>query len=133
VRTVRRTGYAAGVLFALLFIFAAPSVISYFTSDPAVAEAARTYAFVIGLSQVFVAVECVNEKVLSGSGHTMPIAPITLIGNLMRLPIAYVMALTFGMGASGVWWAINLSTIFKGLAYRRVVEKREWLDTISKT
>ena len=133
VRTVRRTGYAAGVIFALLFIFAAPSVISFFTSDPAVADAARTYAFVIGLSQIFVAVECVNEKVLSGSGHTMPIAPITLIGNLMRLPIAYLMALTFGMGASGVWWAINLSTIFKGLAYRRVVEKGEWLGPISKT
>ncbi|MFT5081593.1 MAG: putative MATE family efflux protein [Planctomycetota bacterium] len=133
VRTVRRTGYAAGAIFTLVFIFAAPSVISIFTSDPAVADAARTYAFVIGLSQIFVAVECVNEKVLSGSGHTMPIAPITLIGNLIRLPIAYTMALTFGMGAAGVWWAINLSTAFKALAYRRVVQKREWLGPISKT
>ncbi len=132
VSTVRRIGYTAGGVFACFFWFGAPLVTGWFTEDAAVAEAALTYAFVIGFSQIFVAIETVNEKFLLGSGHTKPIAPITLIGNLLRLPIAWVLALTCGFGAAGVWWAINLSTAYKALSYRRVVQKGEWLSSGAK-
>jgi putative MATE family efflux protein len=132
VHTVRRIGYTAGGIFACFFWFGAPLVTEYFTQDEAVAQAALSYAFVLGFSQVFVAIETVNEKILLGSGHTKPIAPITLVGNFLRLPIAWVLALTFGFGAAGVWWAINISTAYKALSYRRVVQKGEWLSAAAK-
>lgn len=127
VRLVRRTGYTAGALFSLLFFFGAPLLVHFFTSDPAVAHETVVYTRVLAFSQLFVSIETVNEKVLLGSGFTRPIGPITLVGNLIRLPLAWLMTVVFGWGAAGVWWAINLSTYFKAFSYRRVVEQGEWL------
>jgi len=128
VRTVRRIGYSAGLAFSLVFWFGGPLLAGEFTQDPAVHAQVIGYTSVLAFSQLFVAVETINEKVLLGSGHTAPIAPITLIGNAVRVPLAMLFALTLGWGASGVWWAINVSTYLKALAYRHVVERGRWLD-----
>jgi len=127
VRLARRTGYTAGLSFSVLFFFGAPYLVHFFTSDPAVAHETVVYTRALAFSQLFVSIEIVNEKVLLGSGFTRPIGPITLVGNLIRLPLAWLMAIVLGWGAVGVWWAINLSTYFKAFFYRRVVEKGEWL------
>ena len=128
VRLARRTGYTAGLVFSVLFLFGAEHLVSFFTADAAVAHETVVYCRVLAFSQLFVAIETVNEKVLLGSGFTRPIGPITLFGNLIRLPIAWLLTVVLGWGASGVWWAINLSTYFKAFAYRRVVQQGLWLD-----
>ena len=128
VRLARRCGYTAGLLFSVLFVYGAPMLVSSFTQDEAVARETLTYCRVLAFSQLFVAIETVNEKVLLGSGFTRPIGPITLFGNLIRLPLAWLLTVVLGWGASGVWWAINLSTYFKAYAYRRVVQQGKWLD-----
>jgi Na+-driven multidrug efflux pump len=127
VHLVRRTGYTAGLFFSVLFFFGAPHLVHIFTKDPAVAHETVVYTRALAFSQLFVSIETVNEKVLLGSGFTRPIGPITLIGNLIRLPLAWLMTIQLGWGAMGVWWSINLSTYFKAFFYRRVVQKREWL------
>jgi len=124
---VRRIGYGAGLLFSVLFYFGSPLLVRFFTEDPAVRDEVLVYTRVLAFSQLFVAIETINEKVLLGSGHTRPIAPITLIGNVMRIPLALLFTGFFGAGAAGVWWSINISTYFKALAYRRIVQKREWM------
>lgn len=125
---VRRTGYACGIAFGVLFFFCAGPVAAFFASDPEVAREAVIYARVLAFSQFFVAVETINEKVLLGSGYTKPIGPISLIGNVIRIPLAWGLAIGSGFGAAGVWWAINLSTYFKAFAFRRAVEQGDWLD-----
>ena len=49
--------------------------------------------------------------------------------NCLRIPLAHVKAIVLGMGLSGVWWAINISSfgkcVWAGVLYRR----KNWLRT----
>lgn len=128
VDVARRAGHALGVFYALLFLIGARWLAPVFTDDPAVLEQVLVYTGVLAFSQFFVAMETVNEKVLLGSGYTRPISGITFVGNGLRIPLAYVFALTWGGGGAGVYWAINVTTYIKALAYRWIVQQRKWLE-----
>lgn len=104
---------AAGLLAALAFYFAAEPLCAQFTRDPAVLREAVLYAQVLAFSQLFVAWESLSEGVLEGSGATRAIFIWSVPLNLLRIPLAYLFAFPLGMGAAGVWWAINLTTLAK--------------------
>ena len=126
-RNTRRLGRVCGAVFALLFWFAGPLVVPHFSADPEVVRQATTYVTILALSQLFVAEEATCEKILSGAGWTRPIFRISLLGNGLRVPLAYVFAITLGYGAAGVWWAINLTTYLKAALLHREVARGEWL------
>lgn len=127
VRSVRRIARTAGAGFCLLFWVVGPLVAPWFTDDPEVLRETVGYVTILAWSQWFVAEETVNEKILNGAGHTRPILWVSTFGNLLRIPLAWALSAPLGLGAAGVWWAINLSTFLKALAFRHVVERRTWL------
>lgn len=108
---VTAAGLACGAVFAGL----AEPLCAPFTDDPAVLAAAVGYARVLAWSQVFVAWEALAEGVLEGSGHTRPILWWSAPLNLLRVPLGWAFAFPLGMGAEGVWWAINLTTLLKAV------------------
>jgi Na+-driven multidrug efflux pump len=130
VRSVRRIARTAGVAFCLLFLIGGPLVAPFFTDDPNVLRETIGYVTILAWSQLFVAEETVNEKILNGAGHTRPILWISSLGNLLRIPLAWALAAPLGLAAAGVWWAINASTALKAIAYYRVVERRAWLGEL---
>lgn len=105
----------AGAVAAGLFAFAAEPLCAPFTDDPAVLAGAVAYARILAWSQVFVAWEALAEGVLEGSGHTRPILAWSAPLNAARVPLGWLFAFPLGMGAAGVWWAINLTTLVKAL------------------
>ena len=128
VRTARATGWVLGGAFLLLFLVGNAWLVPWFAEDADVVAATRVYVFALAFSQCHVAVEAVNEKVLLGAGHTRPLFWIGAAGNLMRLPLAWLLAFSLGWGALGVWWAINLTTFGKAYLLWRRVQAETWLD-----
>ncbi len=126
VRSVRRVGIGLGALLALAFLLLGPIVAHKFSQDPEVVRQTILYAQVLAASQIFVAIEAVSEKTLLGAGNTRPIIWITGPGNLLRAPLAWGLAIHFGWGAIGVWWAINVTTMLKALALLTIVERGGW-------
>lgn len=126
VRSLRVAGTSAGLLFTAAFLLLGPWVIPFFTSHPPTAREAWTYVSILAVSQLFVALETVHEKVLLGAGHTGPIFWVSVPGNLLRLPLGWLLATPLGLGAAGVWWAINLSTLVKAVAFTVLVRRGSW-------
>jgi MATE family multidrug resistance protein len=123
VRNARRVGRAAGLGFALLFLAGRQALVPWFTEDPEVLAETLGYVGILAWSQLFVAEETVNEKVLQGAGVTRPIFWISTAGNLTRIPLAYLLAIACGFSSAGVWWAINATTLLKALLFRRTVDR----------
>lgn len=122
-----RIGLALGLIMALAFVVGGPLLVPLFTEDGAVEHEALVYVRVLAFSQLFVAFESINEKVLTGSGMTRPALLISASGNLLRVPLAWLLAHRIDLGAAGVWWAINLTTLAKATALGLVVRRRRWL------
>jgi len=112
---------ALGLISAITFIyglvfFAIPEKItSVLTNDPEVIRISGYYLRVIALSQVFMALEFVLEGAFAGAGNTIPPMVVSIPGTLIRIPLAYILAISLGLGPIGIFWAITISTILKGI------------------
>jgi len=118
----RASAHASARLAALSMLpfsvaaFTLADPLSVLLADPATAAAASVYLRWQAPMWVFMAAEVSYQGAFSGSGHTVPAFAINLVGTLLRLPFAWLLAFPLGMGIDGIWLAIALSTGLKGLA-----------------
>ncbi len=125
--STRRIALAAAVLISFSFVVLGPPLVKAFTDDPEVFREAVLYLRILAISQVFVALEAVSENVHMAAGHTRPIFWVSVPGNLARIPLGVLFAVTWGFGPVGLWWAINVTTLAKGLVFHGLVRRGRWL------
>ena len=131
VRSVRILALVFGSLTMIVFLTCAERFAPIFSPDLGVQHEVAGYVFVLAFSQIFVAFESANEKVLLGAGYTRPALYVSLIGNGIRVPLAWLFASHWAMGAHGVWWAINVTSLLKASLQFTLVQRRHWLDAHS--
>ncbi len=113
-------------IFSLCFYFFSHSIAAIFSPDPNTIAAAAVYLEILAISQVFMGVEIVLGGGFTGAGDTMPPMLVAVPLNIARIPIAYFLANTMGMGVSGVWWAISGTSIIKGLILAAIFLMGKW-------
>ncbi len=124
-RTVQIVVLITGFISVMFFVF--PRwIASFFISDPKVVEIAIDYLRILALSQVFMALEIVLEGSFSGAGNTIPPMTVSIPGSVLRVPLAYLIAIFWGVGINGIWWAITLTTIAKGTALAFWFNQGKW-------
>lgn len=119
----------AGLVASVVFYVAAVPLCALFTEDPQVLEQAVLYARILAFSQLFVAIEALSEGTLSGAGDTRSVFWWSMPLNALRVPLGWFLALHLGMGAAGVWWAINLTTYLKAAGKGSAVLRGKWRYT----
>ena len=107
------------------FVFA-DTLVASFTPDPVVRAAAAVYLRVQATIWVGMGFEMVYEGAFAGAGYTTP--PMWIIGVLTaaRVPLAWALAVGLDMGVVGVWVAVALSTLIKGLLLRAWWARGTW-------
>ncbi len=115
------TGFVATMFFAF-----PRQIASIFISDPQVVEIGIGYLRILALSQMFMALEIVFEGSFAGAGNTIPPMIVSVSGSLARIPIAYLLAVHWGMGITGVWWAIASTSVVKGIVLTYWFSRGGW-------
>lgn len=119
---------ALGLAASIVFYFAGARLTGLFADDPAVHRAATEYAVILAGSQLFVSWEALAEGVLAGSGDTRTVFWCSMPFNLLRVPLAWWLAFPIGLGAPGIWWAINLTTYAKALLKGWAAWRGRWTE-----
>lgn len=96
-----------------LFIFSA-DIASIFSQDAGVIQAASDYNKLAALVLIFTAADVILSGAFSGAGDTMPPAVISFTFNIIRIPLCFLLSPIWGL--TGVWIAISLSALLKGIA-----------------
>lgn len=119
-----------GVIASVVFFFGGAALTARFTEDPSVHQAATEYAVILAASQLFVAWEALAEGVLAGAGDTRTVFWCSAPFNLLRIPLAWLLAFPLGFGAAGIWWAINITTYAKALLKGWAAWRGHWTEFI---
>lgn len=101
--------------YILLFLLAPHWLMSFMSDDQLLIAHGAEYLFIIGLMEVFMGWEMVIGGIFTGLGVTYPTLLITLPFTIGRIPAAWLLAYHFDMGVNGIWWAISLSSLGKGI------------------
>ena len=100
------------IVTAVLVIGAAP-IFGIFIQEPDVIAGGAEYLRIVGLSQLFMCYEIATSGAFNGLGQTKLPAAVGLILTVARIPACYL--LMPWLGINGVWWAISISSILKGI------------------
>ncbi len=103
-------------LLALVFFTIPEILLSAFTNDPEVIAAGASYLRIVAIAQLFQGFELVLDGAFGGAGNTVPPMLIAIPSSLARYPLALFFTGVLGMPVSGVWWAISITTVFRGSA-----------------
>lgn len=111
------SGVAFVSLIALpIFIFAR-EISSPIAKDQLVLSETVRYLRIMMLSEPFMALSLILGGSLQGAGDTKGVMSIIVVSLwAIRLPLAYLLAVTAGFGAPGVWAAMVTSMCFQGIA-----------------
>ena len=102
-----------GVCISILLIVFPKQLFSIFLTEKASLELGIHYLRIIGFSQVFMCMEIMTIGAFNGIGKTY-IPPIfSIIFTAIRIPMALVFSIPFGL--NGVWMSIAISSVFKGV------------------
>ncbi len=115
------------VMAAIAFI-AAPVIMRTFADDPRVIEMGVSYIRLVVPALVIMGPLHVIAAVFKGAGHTVPHMISALIANwLIKIPLAFLLAIPLNLATDGVWLAITLS-IFAELGLLLIwYRRRDWL------
>ena len=122
-------GYATGAVavMSVLYYAAAPAVFGLFASDPAVIGQGTEYLRIVAIFETAMALEVVLEGAFAGAGNSLPPMIVNAPLTALRIPAAYWLGSR--MGTTGIWWAISISTLLKGLLMAGWFRLGRWKET----
>lgn len=113
-KTTIRITLSIGLFGTLLFLLLGESFFSLIIPDPETYVVGGRYLYIASFSQLFIMAEITTQGLFYGVGRSTTPAVISIVGNLLRIPLVLLLVYT-GWGLDAVWWAVSLSSIGKGL------------------
>jgi len=115
-----------GILAILVFLWA-EGFAAIVAKDPAVLAETTRYLQINMIAQPFIALSLALSGGLHGAGDTRGTMWVIIIATwLIRLPMAYALALPLGLGATGVWWSMVISVVCQSLLMARRFHSGQW-------
>ncbi len=108
-----KIGASYAVMTTIFLFIAGAFLTSLFVTDEQTIAISAQYLKIVGLSQIFMALEIILNGVFNGLGLPKIPATISIVFTTLRLPLALCLMPTLGI--NGIWLSIALSSVLKGL------------------
>lgn len=109
---IRIVGIWGAITTFILIVFAGP-IFQCFIHEPEILPYGIDYLVILGTSQLFMCLEIATQGAFGGLGKTIPPSIVSIVFTTSRIPLALI--LSSFMGVNGIWWAISISSMFKGV------------------
>lgn len=115
-----------GIVGVLFVAFARP-IVGWFSTDPEVVRHGATALRVVALGFPLYAFGLVVTQAFNGAGDTWTPTWINLaVFWMIEIPLAYLLANTFGFGPTGVFWAISISFSLLAVVSFLIFRRGRW-------
>lgn len=101
-----------GIVINLLLFFFSRQLFGLFVVGEEFLDLGDLYLKILSISQLFMIIELATAGAFNGLGKTKYPSILGISGNLLRIPIAALLSISFGY--AGIWAAISISSILKG-------------------
>jgi len=110
----------------LLMLVAPDFVVGWMSPGAAAAVYAGEYFKIAAVAVGFMSIEIVLEGAFAGAGDTMPAIFLGLPFTVLRVPAAMLASRTFGWGVLGIFWALSLTSVVRGLLFAFWFARNKW-------
>lgn len=118
-----------GTLSVWVFVFARELASLMSAQDPATVECTTRYLQINAVGAISQAVNAVISGALQGAGDTKSTMWISIVSNwVVRLPLAWLLAVYVGMGADGAWIAMSASATLSAIAVVARFQSGGWVN-----
>lgn len=115
-----------GLFCTFLFLFYGEDIFSLIVPEREAYLSGGIFFRIEAYSMLFMMLEITMQGLFYGMGRSLPPAIVSIGFNLLRIPLAIFLSST-SLGLTGVWWAVSLTSILKGLvafAWFRLLRKK---------
>jgi putative MATE family efflux protein len=124
---VTAAGAGYNLVVGITLLLAARPIASLMSTDPLVIEYSTQYFQIVGMSQPFVAAWLILSGAMQGAGYTRwPMVVTVLALVAFRLPLAWLLTVTLGLGPSGTWSSLAASSAVVGAVLIWQFKKGSW-------
>jgi putative MATE family efflux protein len=121
----------AGIMFGvslLLMIFSTPFINFFLDApNPDVVRIGTIFLIIVGISEPFHAVAIIFSRTMQGAGYTKKPFYITFYSwVVIRVSLAILLGLVFGMDSTGVWIAISATNLISGIWAYSLFKRGDW-------
>lgn len=125
-KTGKYNAYFMGIV-SIVYLFFAYDLVGWFNDNPVVIENGGLCLQIIAIGYIFYAYGMVVTQAFNGAGDTGTPTKINLVAFWMfQLPFAYVAAITFELGAMGVFIAITSAEVLLAVISIIWFKKGSW-------
>ncbi len=112
-RIATRAMLIYGVAVAAVLFFGGKLLYAVFVPEEHIQLLGVDYLRILAACEVFACLEGMSGGAFRGLGKTLPPAAISIASNVLRVPLAYVLAAT-PLGLNGIWWAVSITCAMRG-------------------
>ena len=123
-------GLAFTGFFGLVFFFGGKWLVLPFSSDAKVLALGADYLRINAPALIFMASGIILSGAMAGAGATIMPMLITVPIIALRIPMSVYFAENLGYGATGIWWALALSSIVRGMLMIAAYSRGKWLKKV---